>query len=136
MINKVFLDTSFFKAFIDEKDDFHKKSLSVLNKLEKEKTFLLTSNYILDETITLVRVKCGLVRVRDLRETLIKLTYFKLIRVSTKDEEEAWHWFWNEWSKLSFTDCVSFAVMKRLGIEKVASFDAHFVKAGFQIVVS
>lgn len=134
MMNKVFIDSSFFKAFIDEKDDFHKKSCEILKILEKEKSYLVTSNYILDETITLIRVRCGIERVRDLREALVKLSFFKIIRATSLDEEKAWDWFWNDWSKLSYTDCVSFAVMKRLEIEKVATFDEHFGKAGYKMV--
>ena len=34
---------------------------------------------------------------------------------------------------LSFTDCVSFAVMKRLGIGRAAAFDRHFSRAGFKM---
>ena len=132
----VFVDTSFFKAFIDEKDEFHKPAVSILEHLEKEEEFLVTTNYILDETMTLIRVKCGLQRVKDLREALVCLRKLKIVRVLVVDEKNAWNWFWNEWSKLSFTDCVSFAVMKRLGIDGVATFDDHFVKAGFKRIES
>lgn len=128
----VFLDTSFFKAFIDDHDDFHDQAVKVLEELENSKTLLVTTNYILDETITLVRARCGVQKVRDLREALAKLRSFKIIRVTASDEENAWNWFWNDWSKLSFTDCVSFAVMKRLGLSRTATFDQHFTKAGFK----
>ena len=47
------------------------------------------------------------------------------------DDAGAWEWFEMDWSKLSFTDCVSFAVMKRLGLTDVATFDEHFTRAKF-----
>lgn len=130
----IFIDTAFFKALVDENDDFHQEAIEIFTKLAHQKDPLVTTNFILDETVTLIRVRCGLERVKKFQERLAKFTELQLIRVSVQDEANAWDWFWNDWSKLSFTDCVSFAVMKRLGIEKVATFDEHFKKAGFEII--
>lgn len=35
---------------------------------------------------------------------------------------------------VSYSDCVSFAVMRRYGIQRVFSFDVHFKKQGFKRV--
>lgn len=35
--------------------------------------------------------------------------------------------------KVSFTDCVSFVLMRRQGIERAFSFDKHFPAAGFRL---
>ena len=35
--------------------------------------------------------------------------------------------------RVSFTDCVSFALMRRYGIAKAFGFDRHFVHAGFEL---
>jgi len=56
----VFIDTSFFKAFVDEDDDFHTQAVRVLKILEQREAKLVTTNYVLDEAITLIRVRCGL----------------------------------------------------------------------------
>lgn len=131
---KVFVDSSFFKALIDSKDEFHKKAKRILKNLEKEEAALITSNYILDETFTLIRVKCGLKFVDRFRKNLsLSSQVIKIIRITIKDEADAWKWFLNDWSKLSFTDCVSFALMKKLKLSRVATFDQHFKKAGFII---
>lgn len=34
----------------------------------------------------------------------------------------------------SFTDCLSFLVMERLGIQQVLTFDKHFIQAGFKVL--
>lgn len=134
-MDEVFLDSSWFKAVIDEKDDFHTQANLILDRLEKEESILVTSNYVLDETFTLVRVKCGLEKCRKLNEYLRDLgEQLRIERVQTKDERLAWEWFWEPWSKLSYTDCTSFAVMERLGIKQVATFDEHFIKAGFSFL--
>ncbi len=130
----VFVDSSFLKAFIDENDDFHKQAIKIFEILKSRSDSLITSNYILDETFTLVRNKCGLERVKQLVDALDEFDIgLKIIRVLIEDENNAWDWFWKDWSKLSFTDCVSFSVMKRLNINKVATFDAHFSRAGFEV---
>ncbi len=134
--NKViFLDSSFFKALIDIKDDFHSPAVKIWKRMAEQDVKLITINYILDETFTLIRVKCGLLAVIDFRERLSAgLKRMKIIRVLLTDEEKAWKWFLKDWSNLSFTDCVSFAVMQRLELKRVATFDQHFSKAGFKIV--
>ncbi len=130
----VFLDTSFFKAAIDPKDDFYTAAKRILDKLQKEKVTLVTSNYVLDESFTLVRKRCGRDLVdkfrKDLSESGLVVT---IVRVTVADEAGAWEWFLLDWSDLSFTDCVSFAVMKRLNLARVATFDKHFERAGFKI---
>lgn len=138
MANKVdqtFIDTSFFKGIIDEKDDFNGQSIVIWQKIKETKTTLITTNYVLDETFTLIRKRRGLVKAKELRDFLVQVaSQLKIVRVLSADDAKAWEWFEKDWSDLSFTDCVSFAVMKRSGLEKVLSFDSHFSRAGFEIV--
>lgn len=130
----VFVDTAFFKALFDSKDDFHADSEKIWSKLALEKARFVTTNFVLDESFTLIKLRCGKKVVNDFRQGLATSLKIKLIRTMSQDEAAAWNWFLLDWSDLSFTDCVSFAVMKRLGLERVATFDQHFAKAGFQIV--
>ena len=89
---------------------------------------------MIDECLTLLRNRCGLEKALLLRKILIEgEPVIKVIRVKMNDEVGAWKWFTKDWSKLSFTDCVSFAQMKRLGIKRVFGFDKHFEKAGFEL---
>ena len=128
------MDTGGFKAIIDPKDEFHLQAVKTWRKLEKNKAVLVTSNYVLDETFTLLRARCGLKTAIDFKKVLAASSpVIQVIRVTVVDEAAAWHWFSKNWSKLSFTDCVSFAVMKRLGIKKVVAFDRHFVREGMKI---
>lgn len=132
---KVFVDTSFFKALLDVRDDFHKKASAVSFILEKNRTKLITTNYILDEAYTLLRVRRGLEIAKKLRELVFSGDRnVQVVRVQADDEANAWKLFLNNWSGLSFTDCTSFAVMKRLDLKEVAAFDTHFTKAGFKII--
>lgn len=130
----VFLDTSFFKAAIDPKDDFYADAKRILQKLQKEKVILVTSNYVLDESFTLIRKRCGRDLVDKFRKDLSKSALVvTIIRVTVADEAGAWKWFLLDWSDLSFTDCISFSLMKRLNITQVATFDKDFERAGFKL---
>jgi predicted nucleic acid-binding protein len=52
-----------------------------------------------------------------------------------EDELEAVRWMRKFADKeISFTDCVSFAMMRRLRIRMALTFDRHFRDAGFQII--
>lgn len=133
--SSVFVDTSLFKAVLDEKDDFHLLGTKILAELLEKDTLLMVSNFIVDETLTLIRIRCGLEKAKEFKEKIIgSLKSLKIVRVTTADERNAWNWFISQWRDLSFTDCTSFAMMKRLGLTQVATFDQHFAKAGFKIV--
>lgn len=129
----IFFDSSFFKGLIDKTDDFHKPARTFWERVSKQSLVYLTSNFILDETFTLVRQRCGRTIVSELRELLAGEPPMRILRVTTMDEANAWDWFLNDWRNLSFTDCVTFALMKRMGITRVATFDQHFKRAGFQM---
>ncbi len=130
----IFLDTSFFKALLDSKDDFHNKAKIQWGLFRQQDVDLVTTNYIVDESFTLIRIRCGLSVAQKLRGILYEgAEYIKMIRVTVDDDAGAWAWFEKDWSKLSFTDCVSFAVMKRLGLTDAATFDKHFKRAGFTV---
>jgi predicted nucleic acid-binding protein len=56
----------------------------------------------------------------------------KLIRVNNEDVDTAWQIFRSHRDKAwSFTDCVSYAVMKRLNINEAFAFHEHFRQFGF-----
>lgn len=131
--DSVFADTSFFKALFDLKDNFHQDAEKIWQRIEEEKILVVTTNYVLDESFTLLRKRSGCDLVKKFRDDLAITKNVLIIRVTIFDEAGAWEWFLLDWSDLSFTDCVSFAVMKRLGIKRAAAFDQHFTRAGFKV---
>jgi hypothetical protein len=134
MVCKIFVDTSALKAIIDEKDDFYSIAEKIFNKMTEDGCELVTSNFIVDECATLIRVKSGLVKALRFKEFLTDcVPTISIQRVLIKDEIEAWKLFKKEWSGLSFTDCTCFAMMKRMGIKRVFGFDKHFERAGFEL---
>lgn len=134
MSNRIFVDTSWYKAFLDQKDNFFSLAIDQYKKIKSEEIVFVTTNFVIDETLTLIRIRCGLQLALKFRDMLSEMdSVLQIARVLPEDEENAWKWFPKDWSKLSFTDCTSFAVMKRLEISDVATFDNHFTQAGFKV---
>ena len=133
--NNVFVDTSWFKAFLDPDDAFHNQAEKQYLQIKAKKTHFITTNYIVDETLTLLRVRKNLELSLKFRDMMVGMSHsLKLIRVTPQDESKSWDLFPKPWSKLSFTDCTSFAVMQRLDLKDVAAFDDHFSRAGFNML--
>ena len=134
-MNRIFLDTGWFRAEVDERDGEHVRAKSVFRRIKKEQLRMVTTNFVLDESFTLIRDKCGLHRAKRLYEFLEAFPEkFEVERVMVDDERRVWEWFWYDWRELSYTDCTSFAVMERLGLKKVATFGDDFEKAGFEVM--
>lgn len=68
-------------------------------------------------------------------QELIDIGVLHLVRVTDTHEAAAWALFCRfDDQKLSYTDCLSFAVMRDLKIERVISGDHHFAVLGFILV--
>jgi predicted nucleic acid-binding protein len=102
------VDTSAWYALIDARDPDHDNALSVLKAYEGR---LVTTNFILDETITLIRYRLGWRQAHQFGQAALKSEIAHLVRTGFKDEEAAWEIFTKYRDKaFSFTDCTSFAI--------------------------
>ena len=135
-MNQVFIDSSAFVALYLQDDDFHKKAVGVLKKLQQEEKGLFTSNFILDEVYTFIRAKRGKMVAVDFTHFLAEnVDVVRVNRITIQDEQKALYYFSSLDGKgVSFTDCTSFALMKRMGIQEALTFDSDFKKAGFTIL--
>ncbi len=93
------------------------------------------SNYVLAETYTLLGRRIGCAQAaRDL--DLIRASRLHVVHWVQEDlHREALELFRQaERRGPSFTDCTSFALMRRLGLTTAFTFDRDFADAGFQMV--
>jgi len=128
----VFVDTSAFFALADQTDRNH---AAARKYVEDVATSLFTSNVIVHETITLVRMRLGYEPAVLFGRRLLVETAFPVVHVTPDDERQAWKIFQRYRDKrLSFVDCTSFAVMQRLGIQAAFAFDDDFRQVGKWIV--
>jgi len=134
-MKKIFVDTGAWAALNNKRDKFHNDSVAANKRLLNEGYFYITSDYVLDETYTLLLYDIGHKRAVEFGNEIILLSKKKKIRIVHITEElltEAWELFITYQDKdFSFTDCTSFRVMKNLKIDEAFSFDKHFEQYGF-----
>ncbi len=93
---------------------------------------MITTSYILDEILTLVRFRISIKASVDFSRKIRKSEIVKIVRVSEDIEEKALDLFEKYDDKdFSFTDCVSFVVMWMMEIKETFAFDKHFDQMGF-----
>jgi predicted nucleic acid-binding protein len=118
----VFVDTSAFYATADSSDRWHERASEVLRDAGR----IVTTDHVLVETWRLVRAYGGYPAAErfwgGLREGGAVIE-----NVLPNDLDKAWR-IGEAFSDQDFSivDRTSFAVMERLGIVSVASFDDHF----------
>jgi predicted nucleic acid-binding protein len=131
---KVFLDTSAFLALADEDDKYHSVATSVYTELLQVKAQLLTSNFVLSETYTLIRLK---VHHRAAVKFMKSFAGIKILRVSEAIETTAKMIFIRYDDKdFSFVDCTSFALIDHQRLDHAFAFDNHFRQYRFKRYVA
>jgi predicted nucleic acid-binding protein len=136
MNNPVFADASFWIALRDPKDQFHAQSARLARcLLQTRSLFFLTP-------LVFAEVHAQFSRARRTRAQVIRDCWdnpaVRIEQPTPADQEEAIEILRQQEDKsYSFCDAVSFAVMMRLGIRRVVTFDAHFRQYGkFEIIES
>lgn len=97
---------------------------------------LLTTDHVVSELLTLLRARGHARGALSAGEDLFGETVASIEWVTRADIAQSWAVFQRFSDKdWSFTDCVSYAILERTGINKAFTFDAHFRQFGFIEVV-
>jgi uncharacterized protein len=127
MADIFFADTSAFFAAYNRQDQHYREAIEFL----RQRPRLITTNFVVDETITLIRVRASHRLAIELGEDLWQERLAHLFPVTYSDQRTAWQLFKKfDDKRFSFTDCTSFAVMLRLGVLRAFTFDDDFVQTG------
>lgn len=127
----IFADTGAFVALLREKDQYHTSAKHFLTK----QSLLVTTDYIVDETVTLLLRRVTRAASEQFLLMVQQSRFIRLEMIGPETFQEASRIFLHHHDKTwSFTDCTSYAVMKRLTITRVFGFDAHFKQMGFSLV--
>jgi hypothetical protein len=132
MAAETFVDTSGFYALLVAGDDRHAMAEQCLRKAASRRAGFVTTDYVLDETATLLKAR---------GHASLLPRFFSIIEGSSACRLE---WtdsdrFWRAREFLlrhadqpwSFTDCVSFCLMREQGLRDALTKDRHFQQAGF-----
>ncbi|MFH1566059.1 MAG: PIN domain-containing protein [bacterium] len=131
-MDKIFIDTNALVALNNSSDTLHNKALETAKKLNTGTYLYYIGLNILIETLTIVSQRCGKKQANALLKELRSGTY-TIINPLQEDIIVAEEIFVSAKSKnLSYSDCLSFAIMKTRNILQTFSFDIHFKKQGFK----
>lgn len=129
----IFVDTGGWFASIVPSDIDHASASQWLNQNAE---LLLTTDYIIDETLTLLRARGESTRAIRLGEQFFSGALAKVYFLTEDDIRNTWEVFRKFSDKdWSFTDCSSKVVMEKLGITQAFCFDHHFAQFGSIVVV-
>lgn len=133
----IFVDTSAFKAYYDKRDKHHRvarKFVAQVANGEYEFRLFVTSDYIVDETATLVKRSCGAEEASRFLGAIQRSVMVTVVHVGEECFRKAKEMFEKYTDRTwSFTDCTSFALMRELGIKTAFTLDEDFKQAGFEI---
>ena len=132
-MRKILVDTSAWDAMADGGDPNHAAAIAFKDRSERCR--MVVTNYILDELFTLLLMNVGYQRTVDFKRSLDLLVeegVLEVFWVTPEVATQAWAAFerFNVDKQWSFTDCVSYVVMKQLDISEAFAFDHHFAQMG------
>ncbi len=132
----IFVDSSAWVALADRHDRHHAAAADFYGRVSRgEFGQPITTNYVIQETLTLVARRLGPSRAATLATSMTQsrqLITFWIERVHhdgaialmAQHDDKDW----------SVTDCTSFVVMRALGADTAFAFDADFAQAGFVVL--
>ena len=131
----IFIDAGAFLARYLSHDQYHDRAKGTWSKLISSRESCFTSNFVLDETITLLGRRAGYDFALERAKNIYASQVITVFRPDERDEVKALAYFGKYADQhVSFTDCISFVLMKREKINRVFSFDRHFELAGFHLI--
>lgn len=133
---KIFIDTSAWVALENRRDIHYEQAIAFRDEIRNKRYRLYTSNFVLDETYTLLLANVGYERTIESAKRIKVLRdkgLLHVIQVTEDIEDSAGDIFerFNRDKFWSFTDCTSKAIMELLDINESFSFDRNFEQMGF-----
>jgi uncharacterized protein len=130
----IFVDTGPWIARHLRRDQHHAAAVEGWATLKRQRWRLFTTNFVVDEAITLLGRSAGHSFAAERARALYDSSVLTILRPTDVDEKASLTLFEKlADQRVSFTDCVSFALMKRQGLRRAFTFDRHFTGAGFEI---
>jgi len=129
----IFIDTGAFLARYVKRDRLHEAAQSGWRELRTRRHRCMTSNFVLDEVLTLLGRRVSYSFAADRATALWASESLLIVRPERRDELAAIELLAKlADQRVSFTDCVSFALMRRHRVRSAFTFDRHFESAGFE----
>jgi hypothetical protein len=131
----VFVDTAGWMACADEADPAHKQACTARDAALERGEVLVATDYVLDETLTLIRMRLGLAAAKTWWDRIEGSSRLRWEWIGVSRAEKARGVFFRQRDKdYSFTDCTSLVVMQELRLKRVLTTDHHFRQMGFELL--
>ena len=132
--DRVFVDTGAWVALAVATDPLHRRAVDEWKVLVGRGSRLVSSVPVVLETFTFLDRRTSHATAMTWRESLSRVKRFDILACEPADLEAAWPWLDDPaFHRLSLVDATSFALMRRLRIQRAWTYDTHFLQAGFRI---
>jgi predicted nucleic acid-binding protein len=129
----VFADTSALYALMVRDDLMHVRAKKCFSHFAERSVQLISSSFVLVETIALLQRRIGLDAVQDFHVRLIPL--LDVLWVDAQWYARALQRLFSQGRRdLSLVDCLSFEIMEARAVTLAFTYDRHFEENGFTIV--
>jgi predicted nucleic acid-binding protein len=132
----IFVDTGGWVAYVLSDDQYHTSATRWMHLNQQP---LITTDYVIDEALTLLKARGEPVRAQQPGLLLFGSNSRGSVHVHYLTQEDildGWQVFYSyidkEWG---FTDCTSKIIIEKFGIQQAFAFDHHFRQFGTVIVV-
>ena len=127
-----FIDTSAFIAISDPNDLNHSPATQLWDRLLLSRRQLLSTNYVIVETVALMHTRRGIPVVQRFTSDLVPVLTVAWIDKNVHDAAMSAVLAGGRRGP-SMVDCVSFEIMRRRGITEALAFDRHFADLGYDL---
>lgn len=134
-MTEVFVDTSALYALLVEGDDNHPQARRTALLLRRQGARLMTSSFVVLETVTLLQTRVGVAAVRIFNRDVLPLLDVVWV------DEDLLHramaaLLASSRRRISLADWSSFAIMRERGIVRAFAYDEDFARQGFELAVA
>jgi uncharacterized protein len=133
MASEVWVDTGGFYAMLDHREKKHEEVKRQIHDLKSRGDRIVTSDYVLDETIALLRARRLSYLIVPWMDGILEGNSIEIVWMDAVQFREVFAYFRSHSDKeWSFTDCFSFCAMKQRKIHRALANDHHYTQAGFE----
>ena len=129
----IFADTSGLYAVFDKNDRYHADAAQKWRALLATDEAMVTTNYVVGETIALLQRRIGFEASREFVENVLPVLEVEFVNPQLQNRNLN-RYVEQSRRNLSFVDGVSFELMHARSIAKAFAFDRHFEEEGFQLL--
>lgn len=122
-------------ACADASDAAHARCCTARDGALEAGQMLITTDFVVDETLTLLRMRLGLMAAERWWQQIDRSSRLRWERIDSDRFEKARQLFFQYRDKdFSFTDCTSCVTMRELRLTHALTTDRHFRQMGFQVL--